>query len=132
MLNLSMKGALKGLTNPQNIYDGVIVGLNYMPIKPVAIASAAIFSGTALYLIQPETLLSQISVVSISSVVGWAATEVAHQIGSNLFNNRWNELQAGLNEYSKTSEGIKEKCEMNESVKNLLDDLFANSETQKD
>ncbi|MBA3603862.1 MAG: hypothetical protein H0W50_09550 [Parachlamydiaceae bacterium] len=129
MLDFSMKGVLKGLSNPQNICDGVVVGLYFMPTKPVAIATAAIFSGTAFYLIQPETLLVQISVVSISSGLGWAATEAAHQIGSKLFKNRLHALEAGSEEYEKTSEGIKEKYEMKESINKLLDDLFANSES---
>lgn len=44
---LSPKDVFKKLSNPQNLYDGIVLGLNFMPTKPVAIAMATIVSGTA-------------------------------------------------------------------------------------
>ncbi len=39
---------IKTLSNPQNLYDGLIAGLHFMPTKSVAVAGAAIPSGAAL------------------------------------------------------------------------------------
>lgn len=125
MLNLNATGTTKNLFNPQNIYDGVILALNYMPTKPVAVATAAIISAASLYVIQPETLVNQISTIAISSGFGWAATETAHQIGSKLWKKKLAQVNAELKEYEKTPEGIESKHHIKKEVGKLLDQLFS-------
>jgi len=125
MLDIST-GVIKHLFHPQNVYDGMILGLNYMPTMPIATATAAIFSGVALYIMQPETLLTQISVVAISSGLGWGATEAAHQIGSKLCKKRLAEIDADYQEYEKTAEIMKSKLKIEELVNKILDDVFKN------
>jgi hypothetical protein len=123
MLDLSMHGILKILANPQNIYDGVILGLNYLPTKPVAVATAAIASGVAIYVLQPETLLNQVSVVCISSGLGWAATKTTQYVANILWKKRLAKIDADLKEYEKTPEAIEQKRQLDESINQLLDNL---------
>lgn len=132
MLGLNIRKIVEILSYPQNIYDGVILGLNYMPTKLVAAATAAIVSGTALYLAQPENLPTQISVIIITSGLAWAATEAAHQIGSKLWKKRLAELDANNKEDEKTPEAIEIKRKMEEMNRKYLDNLFADPEFLKE
>ena len=125
MLNLNT--VIKELANPQNLYDVTLLGLTYMPAKPVAVAIATLLSGSALYLVQPQTLLSQISVVAISSGFGYGITIKAQQVASKLWDNRWEEIKASVKPISPDA-----KRKLEEAAEKALDDLFADSEFLKD
>jgi hypothetical protein len=127
MLGLNFSN-IKILFNPQNIYDGLIFGLNYMPSKSVTVATAAITGGVALYLTQPETVFSRVSVVIIALGLGWGTTEVAHRIGSMLWRKRLAELEIKYKEHERTPEGIEIKRRIEEVNNRLLEQLFTNPE----
>lgn len=119
-------GVIKSLSNPQNYYDGISFGLAKMPTKPVAVAAAALTSYVATCVIQPETLLTQIGTVIISSGCAWVATETAHLIASKQWNKRCAEVQA------QTDESVKMDSESEGEIKNFLDQLLsANPELLK-
>lgn len=95
MLNLCNRGMIHLASNPrQNIYDGIVTGLYFMPPTTLAAATAAIASAGALYVIKPETMLNQIVIVAISSGLSWAAAVAVHRAGLNLWKKRHAELEA--------------------------------------
>lgn len=113
--NLKITG--RELLKPQNWYDISILSLTFMPKNHTAVVLAAIASGTALYVLQPETLLSQCSAVAIASVSAWATTEIANRIASKLWKQRLSTLESNF----KLSEETKKEIEA--SVKDLLKDI---------
>lgn len=122
MLDLSLCGIIKEFCKPQNMYDGVILGLNYMPTKPVAIAMATVLSGTALYVLQPETLLNKVSVIVISSGLGWGAVVASQQIAGKLWDERWEEIKAEIPPVS-----METNRKLEELADKMLDDLLGPS-----
>jgi hypothetical protein len=116
--NLKMIG--RGLLNPQNWYDISILSLTSMPKKHTAVALAAIASGTAFYVLQPETLLSQCSVVAIASVTAWATTEIANRTASKLWEQRLSTLESNF----KLSETEETKKALEALVKEQLKDIL--------
>jgi len=71
----------------QSVYNLSIVGLSFMPKKTVAVSTAAILSCAALYIIKPETLSSQIAVITISSISSWTVTVATHKTANKLLEN---------------------------------------------
>ncbi len=112
---MNLSGITKALLNPQNYYDGAILGLTYMPVKPVAVATGAIASGLALYILRPESLLNQICVIGVASGMAWAATEAAHLVAGKLWNKRFAELKSGSAELSP-----EEKNQVNKLIEEAL------------
>lgn len=84
---------VKHICNLQNIYDGMIGGLHYMPVQPISVATAAVASGVALYLTAPERFVDRMIVVAVSSGLGWTATQTAHHIASHLWTKRLAQLE---------------------------------------
>ena len=115
----------KNLFNFQNIYDGILFGLNYMPTKPIEIATATITSSIMLYVVEPESWISSVCVITISSGFAWAAIEITHSLASQLWKKKLAEVEAEYNQYEKTPKSIENKRQVKEEVGKLLDDLFA-------
>lgn len=125
MLDFNFRGAKEFVSNPQNIYDGLILGLNYMPTKPVAVATAAMVSGVALYLMQPETLLNQMSVIAISSGIGVGATVTAQHVAGKLLNERSKEIFSKVQENLNKPEIQEQLRQFEESLAKSLEELYA-------
>ncbi len=115
--NLKMIG--RGLLNPHNWYDISILSLTSLPKKHTAVGLAAIASGTALYVFQPETFLSQCSAIAIASVSAWATTEIVNRSASKLWEQRLSALEANF----KLSETEETKKALEASVRELLKDI---------
>lgn len=128
MPDLSMGGVVKSVPGPQKIYENIysvmLFGLHYMPTKPVVVATATIVSAAAFYLVQPETVLAKMSVITISSGFGWAATEAAHHIGSKLWREKVAEQRA---KYNETAQAMETKLKIEGLNKKMVDKLFSDS-----
>jgi hypothetical protein len=72
----------------------MIGGLHYIPVQSLSVATAAIASGMALYLIEPESFVGRMSVVMISSGFGWVTAQTAHYIAGTLWTRRLMQLEA--------------------------------------